>query len=235
MSDELCACGCGRPKGPAHRGWSRACYFRWYRAGKPKDGPPAPRSGPEHSEALREEVLWLVQAGESVAYAAARVGVSVETAEGYIASTRPLPECAHYGCTATAIRRRWCEEHQDVRALYLKLRAEGVGRNAAAFRVGVRPSTTYPWEPGRDGRGRPARPAPPAADTDRDAPDLPSRPPGRPAKPRVTVTTKRCAGCWTVKSAEEFTPDRRAPDGLYASCRGCCNQRRRANAKAVAA
>ena len=124
----LCACGCGRPRGPKHRGWSRACYFRWYRAGKPKDGPPAPRKGPEHS-----------------------------AAKGYVASLKPIPECAHHGCTAAATRRRWCEEHQDVQRLYLDLRAQGVGRTGAAFRVGVHLSTTYVWEPGDDTRGRPRK------------------------------------------------------------------------------
>lgn len=236
MTTELCACGCGRPKSPKHRGWSRACYFRWYRAGKPKDGPPAPRNGPEYSAALREEVLWLVGGGESVEYAAARIGVTVETAESYVASQKPVAECAHHGCASAAISRKWCEEHKDAHALYLRFRDEGVGRHGAAFRVGVHVSTTYLWEPGRDGRGRPARPVTPspAADPSRDTPKPPRRPPGRPPKPRVTVTAKRCAGCWAVKPAEEFTPDRRAADGLYASCRGCCNRRRRSLTKAVA-
>lgn len=105
-----CACGCGRPRSTKHRGWSSACYFRWYKAGKPADG-----------------------------------------------SLTPAAECAHHGCTAAATRRRWCEDHQDVRRLYLEARAAGIGRASAAARVGVRVTSTYAWEPGDDTRGRPRK------------------------------------------------------------------------------
>lgn len=158
VNDNLCACGCGRPKGPAHRGWSRACYFRWYRAGKPKDGPPAPRSGPEHSESLRDEVLWLVnRCGESVQQAAARVGVTVETAERYLNPAPPRPECAVRPCKETATYRRRCDAHQDGQALYEQARAAGMSRRAAAFHVGIHPNSTYAWEPGQPGMGRPRK------------------------------------------------------------------------------
>ena len=159
-SADTCACGCGRPKGPAHRGWSRACYFRWYRAGKPKDGPPAPRSGPEHSASLRAEVLWLVnRCGESVEHAAARVGITVETAERYVNPPGPRPECAVRPCKQTATQRRRCDEHQDGKAVYEQARADGMTRKAAAFHTGVHPGTTYLWEPGQPGMGRPRKKA----------------------------------------------------------------------------
>jgi transposase len=239
MTDELCACGCGRPKGPKHRGWSVACYTRWYRAGaREGEQPPPPRNGPEYSATLREELVWLVEGGTSTAEAAAHVSVTLQTAKSYLAPPKPRApraECAHLGCAATASYRRWCAAHKDLRRLYQDLRAGGLGRHAAAHRLGVSWRSTYAWEPARNGLGRPARPAPtpPAADT--DTPKPASRPRGRPPQPRTTVTTKRCARCQTVKPAEEFTPDRRAPDGLYASCRSCCNWRRRANTKAAAA
>lgn len=155
---EFCACGCGRPKGPAHRGWSRACYFRWYRAGAVEgEQPPAPRNGPEYSASLREEVLWLVnRCGESVEHAAARVGVTVSTAQDYLTPSR---------------RKR-------------KPRTKPLKTNSAR-RV------------------------------------------GRPSKPRLSVTEKRCATCRTVKASGKFTPDSRAVDGLYSSCRTCRNESRR--------
>jgi hypothetical protein len=155
---ELCACGCGHPKGPAHRGWSRACYFRWYRAGAVEgEAPPAPRNGPEYSASLREEVLWLVnRCAESLDSAAARVGVTVSTAQNYLAPSRRKPK--------TRTRRL---------------------KTSSGRRV------------------------------------------GRPSKPRVSVTEKRCSTCGDVKASGEFTADRRAVDGLYSSCRTCCNERRR--------
>jgi hypothetical protein len=154
---ELCACGCGRPKGPAHRGWSRACYFRWYRAGAVEgEQPPAPRSGPEYSASLRDEVLWLVnRCGESVEHAAARVGVTVETAERYLNPDAPRPECAVRSCKETATQHRRCDDHQDGKAVYEQARAAGMTRKAAAFHTGVHPNSTYAWEPGQPGVGRP--------------------------------------------------------------------------------
>jgi len=144
------------------RGWCVACYHRWYRAGaNPDEAPPAHRHGPEYSAALRAEVAWLVQqCGESVEQAATRAGVSVDTAERYLAPPKPAgppQECAYGGCTAVPTYRRWCDDHKNVRGLYLTLRADGVERHAAARRVGVRWKSTYAWEPGRSGVGRPRK------------------------------------------------------------------------------
>lgn len=154
----LCACGCGRPKGPAHRGWAPACYFRWYRAGaREGEPPPPPRRGPEWSAALSEEVHWLVSCGESAEQAATRVGVTVETAERYLNPAPPRPACAVRDCHATATYRRWCDTHRDLRAAYEQARAAGKSRKAAAFHVNVHLGTTYEWEPGRPGVGRPRK------------------------------------------------------------------------------
>jgi hypothetical protein len=38
---------------------------------------------------------------------------------------------------------------------------------------------------------------------------------------------KACTKCGTVKTAAEFPPDRRRPDGLHSLCRACKNTRRR--------
>ncbi|TDD97572.1 hypothetical protein [Actinomadura rubrisoli] len=154
--DALCACGCGRPKDPERRGWSRACYFRWYRAGACEgEPPPPPRRGPEWSAALREDLLWLVQGGESVEQAADRIGVTVETAERYVNPPPPRPGCAVRDCKEAPTYRRWCDTHRDTRAVYEQARAAEMSRQAAAFYVGVHWRVTYRWEPGQPGIGRP--------------------------------------------------------------------------------
>ncbi|MFC5744784.1 hypothetical protein [Actinomadura rugatobispora] len=160
MTARICS-NCDNPRQPSTggHGWCSTCYHRWYRAGAHEgEPPPPPRHGPEHSAMLREEVVWLVEGGTSVADAAARVGITVDTARAYIPPTAPPAECAHDGCTATAVHRKWCTDHKDVRRLYQELRAGGVGRHDAARRIGVGISRTYVWEPGQRGQGRPPAP-----------------------------------------------------------------------------
>lgn len=70
------ACGADRADKP-HRGaheWCCACYHRWLRAGRPKDGPPLPPA------ARREDYEWLRGQGTSIEEAAERVGVKAGTA-----------------------------------------------------------------------------------------------------------------------------------------------------------
>lgn len=162
---DLCACGCGRSRGPAYRGWSYACYFRWYRAGAVEgEEPPPARTNRERAKDRREEVLWLVnRCGESVEHAAERVGVSADTAKRYVNPPRPEATCAVRTCEETAVYHGRCDAHRNAQAVYEEARAAGMPRAAAAFHVGVHRSTTYVWEPGRPGIGRPRKKA--AADS----------------------------------------------------------------------
>jgi len=148
------ACGLN----PAYScGWCTACYHRWYRAGRPKNGPPPPRGGPQWSTSLREECDWLVKGGTSIEETAARVGVTVATVRRYVAPPARPAECAADGCHDSVTRYRWCDTHADPRHVYLAARAEGLSRRAAAHRAGVAWRGTYRWEPGQPGMGRPRK------------------------------------------------------------------------------
>jgi len=60
------------------------CWVRWKAAGFPEDGPPAPvRPWGRTLAARTEDWAWLRSASVAVAVAAARLGVSVRTAERY--------------------------------------------------------------------------------------------------------------------------------------------------------
>lgn len=68
----VCAC-CGEPGKILAHGWREACYFRWYRAGKPKAGPP-PRRRMRKAD-RQAEYAFLRDAGEERVVAARRVGL----------------------------------------------------------------------------------------------------------------------------------------------------------------
>lgn len=138
--------------------WCVACYHRWYRAGANPNEPPPDPSGPKAiAEQNREEIRWLVQAGESVEQAAARVGVTVRTAKRHVAPPTPRPKCAVRDCENRSSYHRWCDTHRDLRPVYEQARAAGMSRQAAAFHLGVEYRKTYQWEPGQPGRGRPRK------------------------------------------------------------------------------
>jgi hypothetical protein len=140
------------------RGWCVACYHRWYRAGAdPNAAPPDPAGPKAISAQHREEVFWLVQGGESVEQAAARIGVTVKTAERYVNPPPPRPVCAVRDCEEQSTYHRWCDGHRDLRPAYEQARASGMSRQAAAFHLGVEYRKTYLWEPGQPGRGRPRK------------------------------------------------------------------------------
>jgi hypothetical protein len=67
-----CAC-CGQPGEIVARGWISACYFRWYRAGRPDTGPP-PRQRMRQKDRLAE-YTFLREGGEDPRTAAHRVGL----------------------------------------------------------------------------------------------------------------------------------------------------------------
>lgn len=79
-----CRCGCDRTTLYC-RGLAKTCYERWREAGKPDVPPPPPdrRSGwLSRARAGRlEDYAELRSWGESIAAAAARVGISAKTAE----------------------------------------------------------------------------------------------------------------------------------------------------------
>jgi hypothetical protein len=59
------------------RGWCSACYFRWYRAGKPETGPP-----PTPQE-RREEYAFLRSQGLTRAEATVRLSIDMRTSRDY--------------------------------------------------------------------------------------------------------------------------------------------------------
>jgi DNA-binding XRE family transcriptional regulator len=69
---------CGRLRRPYGRGWCRACFRRWARAGRPASGPPPSRSGrwEEYEELTREM-------GHTPRQAAERMGITDRTARRY--------------------------------------------------------------------------------------------------------------------------------------------------------
>ena len=77
---------CGKDGDHAAHGWCTACYFRWYRAGRPKSGPPMlKRVTPSREEyAYRlDEYAHLISGGETQERAAERIGISIVTARKY--------------------------------------------------------------------------------------------------------------------------------------------------------
>lgn len=68
----------GRLRGAC--GWCNACYLRWYHAGRPDTGPPAPHDPARRKNTRREDYFWLVDQGESREGACRRVGVTERTA-----------------------------------------------------------------------------------------------------------------------------------------------------------
>jgi len=73
-----CAC-CGNKGQLRSRGWIRACYDRWMRAGKPEEGPPAPGY-----LVNREEYAWFrYTLNVSVKRAAELAGISERTGWRY--------------------------------------------------------------------------------------------------------------------------------------------------------
>lgn len=156
----LCGCGCGKAATPNRLGWNDACYFRWYRAGKPTDGPPAPRRGRDWAAALREECAWLAEGGTGHAEIAERLDITVATVKRYLSEPSAPPVCVVDGCIADATSHgRWCDEHADTCAVYRAFRAAGHNRVTAARLTGVQRATTYQWEPGQPGAGRPRKKA----------------------------------------------------------------------------
>jgi hypothetical protein len=72
----ICAC-CDEPGQIIAHGWREACYYRWYRAGKPETGPP-PRTRVRMADRF-DEYNHLRDGGESPADAGRRVGLQHET------------------------------------------------------------------------------------------------------------------------------------------------------------
>lgn len=75
-----CGCGCGREGVLAGRDWIRSCYIRWWKAGKPEEGPP--QRGLLRADRM-EDFAFLRRHGESVKAAGERIGVSLYTARDY--------------------------------------------------------------------------------------------------------------------------------------------------------
>lgn len=120
---------CGADSGDLRCGYCVPCYHRWRRAGYPAAGPPP---APLQGDALTEEYRWLREAGESHAIACDHLKVRT-------AACRSRLRKAHEGDAAPT----WRPKRQE----YLNLRAEGLGRKAAAAAVGSSVTTTYNWEP----------------------------------------------------------------------------------------
>lgn len=152
-----CACGCGRDASSHRRGWSEACYFRWYRAGRPDTGPPPTRKGKDVAAARKEDIAWLAENGTSHEEIAQRLGISVQTVLRHLNADAAPPTCAVDGCQDDAAHYRWCERHHDPQQAYREARAAGLNRGQAAQHVGVNPRSTYRWEPGEPGQGRPRK------------------------------------------------------------------------------
>lgn len=89
-----CRC-CGKTGLNAGHGWVKACYKRWFRAGKPTGGPPPAQAGNRAAIAAKiaqaagrfEDYVWLREAqGLSLDAAAERVGISHRHAQRYEAA-----------------------------------------------------------------------------------------------------------------------------------------------------
>jgi hypothetical protein len=71
-----CAC-CGKPGPILAHGWRSACYFRWYRAGKPETGPPPP------PQAVLEEYAFLREQGFTRVEVAERLSICATSSRKY--------------------------------------------------------------------------------------------------------------------------------------------------------
>jgi hypothetical protein len=99
----ICACKCGQPGTYAAHDWIYPCYKRWLRAGRPAEGPPAPRVAPAaayapvraHALARLEDYVWLREELRlSLDQAAVRLHVSRRTAERYESARRAQTQMA---------------------------------------------------------------------------------------------------------------------------------------------
>lgn len=100
-----CAC-CGQEGRHHARGWITACYWRWFRAGKPADGPPPLPPGYRPRPALHkgpasdriEDYGWLRrEQGLTREQAAERLGVCERTAWRYERALRLADDYAASG------------------------------------------------------------------------------------------------------------------------------------------
>lgn len=156
LTSTPCKCGCGNPATTSNCGYAYACYYRWYRAGKPESGPPPASKGAAATAALKEDIQWLADASDSHAEIAHRLGVSVQTVRRYLKADAPPVVCAVADCDDLT-QSRWCERHRDYKQTYREARATGLNRQQAAAYVGLRWRSTYRWEPGEPGQGRPRK------------------------------------------------------------------------------
>lgn len=152
-----CQCGCGEPATTWHAGYAAACYYRWYRAGKPDTGPPPPRRGRAAADARHEDITWLTEAGTSRHEIAQRLNITIATVERHLSPPAAPMECVVNGCKSDAAWRRWCQTHRNPQQVYNAARTAGMNRQQAAQHTGVTPLSTYRWEPGEPGQGRPRK------------------------------------------------------------------------------
>ncbi|WP_188194870.1 helix-turn-helix domain-containing protein [Nonomuraea sp. SYSU D8015] len=88
-----------RPVRVQERGWCRACNERWYRAGKPADGPPQPKKGGRPRQPATEEKVQqtreLLAEGKGTMQIARLLGVGGSTVTYYkqrLAERDELPQ-----------------------------------------------------------------------------------------------------------------------------------------------